>query len=482
MVGLAWVEKALGRMGKYGDLLRNIVIFGLGTFLAKLVQFCLLPLYTSYLSTEAYAAGELLNNFVDLAYPVLTLSLYQAVFRFALSGTWQDSKLLSCAIREHLVASLLVLVASVVGFVVTSSYLAIGFALLFFVSSLRQILAFYARGAGYSMEFAVSGVMNAVALALSSWIFIVMLRLGSVGYVLGLVVGYLVSCAFILLCTNAKSCIHPFADYDAGVNREMLRYSLPLIGADIAFWVSTMSGRYVLAWIVGAGAAGLFLAVSKLSAAVNMIQQVFFYAFQINSSLEYERNADEAFLSKTYWLFSAGLTLACSLLICVLPLISGFILQGEFSTASIYLPLTLFAAYIDCLFCYFKSFYTSFKQTNRAMISTSVGAVVNLAFCFVLIPSFGIWGALFSVLLSNVSVGLIRAVDTRRLIAIDQRWRTNGPALALFGAQVVLLSLLGVSAVPAAAAIFFGIAAIYSFAYRKTLRRCFNALAGRIKK
>ena len=80
-------------------LINNIFIFGAGTFLTKLVQFALLPLYTIYLSTEAYATGELLNNFSELLFPILTLNIYEAVFRFAMSDEYDDDSLLNVGIR-----------------------------------------------------------------------------------------------------------------------------------------------------------------------------------------------------------------------------------------------------------------------------------------------------------------------------------------------------------------------------------------------
>ena len=39
---------------KYRTLLSDIMIFIIGTVLAKAIQFILMPLYTTYMSTEAY--------------------------------------------------------------------------------------------------------------------------------------------------------------------------------------------------------------------------------------------------------------------------------------------------------------------------------------------------------------------------------------------------------------------------------------------
>ena len=77
----------------------------------------------------------------------------------------------------------------------------------------------------------------------------------------------------------------------------------------------------------------------KLSAVINMIQQVFYYAFQINASAEYEKKGDLAYLSKVYWAFSCLLIVIASMLMCVMPAIGSLVLQGEFASASKYLSL-----------------------------------------------------------------------------------------------------------------------------------------------
>ena len=46
----------------YKQLLSDTVVFGVGNALMKLVQFCLMPIYTAYMTTEQYGVGELINN------------------------------------------------------------------------------------------------------------------------------------------------------------------------------------------------------------------------------------------------------------------------------------------------------------------------------------------------------------------------------------------------------------------------------------
>ena len=456
---------------KAKSLIKNIFIFGAGTFLTKLVQFALLPLYTIYLTADSYATGELLNNFSELLYPILTLNIFEAVFRFSMSEKYEGKDLLSIGMQITLIGLFCFAVGDLIFFFVTKDMIALAFLGMLAVYLFRLLFAFYARGAGFTKEFAISGIVNALFLGLFSWIFIVLLDMGAPGYVLALGCGYGFSCLYLLFSCKIIGNINVFKRYDAKLSSEMIKYSWPLIGYNTAFWISAMSGRYILAFFCGAFAAGIFLAVSKLAAVINMVQQVFFYAFQINSVQEYESDRDEKYLSRTYWAFSGGLLAFCSGLMCIMPLLGPLVLRGEFSTATIYLPLTLFAAFIDCLFCYFKTFYTAFKETKRAMTSTVVGAVCNIVLSIALVPFFEIWGVLTALVISNAVMAAIRVYDTGRFITIDMRWKTNLPALIIVGLQTLVLSLQIPYAEFITFALFVALIAFFIVSYRRTLKR-----------
>ena len=68
---------------KYLRLLSDVGVFAVGNLLAKLIQYFLLPLYTSAMTTETYGTAELLNNLSEMLFPIVTLAIYEAVFRFA---------------------------------------------------------------------------------------------------------------------------------------------------------------------------------------------------------------------------------------------------------------------------------------------------------------------------------------------------------------------------------------------------------------
>ena len=69
---------------QYKRLFKDTVLFAVSDFASKCITFLLLPLYTSVLLTDEYGKLDLLNNMVNLIYPLLTLAIVEATIRFAL--------------------------------------------------------------------------------------------------------------------------------------------------------------------------------------------------------------------------------------------------------------------------------------------------------------------------------------------------------------------------------------------------------------
>ena len=71
-------------MGKANNktLVKNTGIIAIGNISTKIINFLLLPLYTSLISTEDYGTIDLLSTYTTLILAVVSLQLYQAVFRF----------------------------------------------------------------------------------------------------------------------------------------------------------------------------------------------------------------------------------------------------------------------------------------------------------------------------------------------------------------------------------------------------------------
>lgn len=424
---------------KYKRLVIDILVFVVGTVLTKAVQFLLMPLYTTYLSTEAYGIAELINNVSELFFPIVTLCIYEAAFRFVIESDCNEEEI-STASYKLLMRSSLVAIAIylVVQFVYPYKYLIYLYYILY-AYSLRMISAYYVRGKGYTKLFATSGIVNALSLAAFTSLFLVVMGMREEGYLLSIGSAYFVSALYLIIGGKVYKDIK-WKNNSRKVMTKMLRYSSPLILYNIGYWLTTMSGRYILLWYTTTSIVGKYAAVIKLSAVINMLQQAFYAALQLNTSREYESSDREQYYSNIFKYYAIGVLIMGSLIMSLSPFIAWFTLKNEFYAARVYLPIILFVAILDTLFCFYKTMYTTYKKTKEAVPSMLIGTLVNIILCIVLIPRIKIWGVCIASLFCYLSQAIYRIYNVKRFVRINVNWKVIVFGLSILFIQVLLIT------------------------------------------
>ena len=425
---------------KYKRLITDIFVFVMGTVLTKAVQFALMPLYTTYMTTGAYGTAELTNNMAELLLPIVTLCIYEAAFRFVIGSEFNSKQIFSAAIRTMLISTALGIPVLFGVMAITKYKYAVYLYFILYAYSFRMLAAYYTRGKGYSKLFAASGVLNAVFLAGFTYLFLVVSGMAVEGYLLAIGLSYVGSFLFLLIFARLyRDITFPAGTRDAG--KAMLLYSTPLIIYNVGYWLTTMSGRYILLYSKGASEAGVYAAVIKLAAVINMLQQAFYAAFQLNTAREYNNAEKEAYYSKIFKLYSAAIIVFGSMILAASPVLAKITLKGDFYKARVYLPLVLMVAIIDCMFCFYKTMYTTYKLTKKAVPSMLIGAAVNIVAGIALVGKYGILGICLASLLCYSIQALYRVIDVRKFVTIKCNWAMIAVSLLLMFVQVTVIPM-----------------------------------------
>ena len=77
-------------MNKKKHLMKNTIIIFCGKLCTQLISFFLLPLYTSYLTTSDYGIVDLIQSYVTLIVPIITMELEMSIFRFLVDSRGKD--------------------------------------------------------------------------------------------------------------------------------------------------------------------------------------------------------------------------------------------------------------------------------------------------------------------------------------------------------------------------------------------------------
>ena len=390
-------------------------MFALGGLAVKAVSLVLMPLYTTALTAGEYGTAELLNSAIEIVLPLLSLGVVEALYRFSIDDDVPKDELFA--------GSLVVLGGGIVctgvlcalGSVVWGMEHAGSFFVLFCSVCVFKATTQLARGLGHVRRFVVYGLINALAMVVSTYLLLFRAHLGVEGYLWSFAIGYLMGGLVAFLGSAEYRLLVPFR-VDRVLLRRMLVYSLPLVPNLLSWWLVSVSGRYVVLWGSGVVAAGLFTAASKMPALVNIVASVFQQAWQYSTAREINSPDRGAFFGSVLRGYSLATLSAAGLVIALNRPISRVMLQAEFSEGWRYVPLLMLVASFGVISIFFESFYQALKNSGVLMASTAMGAVVNVILGVALVPFMGPWGAGLAGAMAYALILVVRARDLRRRI------------------------------------------------------------------
>lgn len=427
---------------KYLNLAKDIVVFSVGTVLAKAVQFFLMPLYTTYMSTEAYSVAELTNNLSSLLFPIVTLCIYEAAFRFAVEPNFDDGILAAAVLKVMLVSGSIVFFCAVaIKCIFNYQYTFLLYFILYAYST-RMCLASYTRGKGQTTAFAMSGVVDALALSLFNILFLVRVDGGVEGYLVS--IGLADCCAAIYLLISSK--FYQSVNFEKIKSTKkyiniLLHYSVPLIFYNVLYWITTISGRYILLWFTDSSTAGLFVSATKISSVINMIQQAVYSAFQLNASIAYSDKDKEIYYSKIINLFTSLYCTFGGAVICMTNFIAALTLKNDFYSARIYLPVIMLTALFNCISSLIGAMYATYKKTERVIRVGIVGASINIVAGVILTPIWGIWGVCIASAVSYFFQVIYKVYEVSNFCKINYEKKKLVFNFVVIGLEVIIMSL-----------------------------------------
>ena len=396
-------------------LLGNTLVFALGGLAIKAVSLVLMPLYTTALTAGEYGTAELLNSAIEIVLPLLSAGVVEALYRFSIDDDVPKDELFADSLVVLGGGVVCAGAACALGHVLWNMEHAGSFFVLFCSVCVFKATTQLARGLGHVRRFVAYGLINALAMVVSTYLLLVRAHLGVEGYLWSFTIGYLVGGLVAFLGSAEYRLLAPFR-VDRALLRRMLVYSLPLVPNLLSWWLVSVSGRYVVLWGSGVVAAGLFTAASKMPALVNIVASVFQQAWQYSTAREIDSPDRGAFFGSVLRGYSLATLSTAGLVIALNRPISRVMLQSEFAEGWRYVPLLMLVASFGVISIFFESFYQALKNSGVLMASTALGAGVNVVLGVALVPFMGPWGAGLAGAVAYMLVLVVRARDLRRRI------------------------------------------------------------------
>lgn len=424
---------------RYSRLLGNSALFAIANLGTKLIQFLMVPLYTYALTVRQYGVVDLLLTTVTMLTPIVSLSVFDAVFRFSMDKDPDLSAIFSNGVLITLAGFVLVLIISPINLIVRIPYYSYFLGILF-LSAVNSLLQNFAKSVGYVKQFAFSGFLNAVLVVMLNLLLLVVFRLGIVGYVLGIFIASAGTAIYLIISINAWKCIK-INKLRLKYCKKLLHYSIPLIPNSFSWWFTNDANRYFILFFVGAAGNGLYAVANKIPSILTVFFGIFSQAWQLSAVEEFESKDSEAFYSKifNYMIFISAV--GVSILLIILKPFMQVYTSPSFYSSWHFAPFLLIAAVFANLSTFLGTIFIAAKKTGQIFSTTILGMLINLVLNLMLIPFLGVNGAGIGSSIGFLVVTVMRFYKSKKFVSIivDKFLLSN---VALFVSLMILAELL----------------------------------------
>lgn len=415
-------------------------LYGLSSILGRMINFLLVPFFTSENVLSANEFGAMTELYADIAFLniIYLFGMETTYFRFATKGQLREADAYNNSMSALLLTSL------------TLSGL-----LILFSGPIAETLKFHGKGSYYIMmgmilaldsvaaipfarlrleekagKFAFIKIVNILVNVFFNFFFLVFCRDVYHGYYFpelatliqsfyhpDLGVEYVLAsnllASFVTLLLLSKSFLRFRFTLNLQVLKPMLIYSTPLLFMGLAGMVDEMASRKLLKYLLPEGyypgltnqeALGIFGACYRLSMFMSIAVQAFRYAADpFFFSQAKDKNAPELYAKVMKWFVIVG----ALILVGVganLSIVKYFLQSEIFRSGIMVVPVLLLANLFSGIYYNLSIWYKLTDKTQYGLYITLIGAVITLAFNFLLVPFLGYMGSALTTLLCYVTI------------------------------------------------------------------------------
>ncbi len=397
-------------------------MLAIGTLGSKLLVFLLMPLYTRLLSSSEYSTADIISQTANLLIPLISLGMYEAVFRFAMDRERDSRKTLTTGLFMTLAGA--GVFALFLPILCKIDYFDGYFILIYLYvlcSSIHYLVSRYTRAIGQNTLFAVQGILSTALNIGLNIVFLIGFDMGVTGYVLSVIAADFLTTVFLFFKLGLWKSISP-KHFDKKLLFEMLRYSVPLIPTTVFWWVTNVADRYIIRGVLGDEINGLYAAAFKIPTILLLLSSVFTEAWQFSAVTERDEGKREhaEFFSVVFNSFQGMLFISASVLIAFSKLFAKILFAPSYFSAWQYMPLLICATVYSSLVTFMGSVYLVDKKSMLSFITAFIGAAVNMVLNVLLIGPMGANGAALATFVCYLIVYIIRAVTTKKMIPFKQ--------------------------------------------------------------
>ncbi len=423
--------------------IKDFGIYAIGNLGSKIITTLMLPLYTYFVEKpNEYGYFDLCLQISLLMTPIITLQLRDGAFRFLLetNDSQKRSQIISFVYRTIFFS----IISTVSMILIVSMFTNIEhlwlIIMLMIVIAIDEIIAQISRGLGKNTVFVSMGLICAFSTGFFSLIFLAWLRLGIIGIFLSTIIARLTSTIYGESKTKTLSCFFSLKTDMKHIGKDLIRYCLPLIPVTLCNFVPPLSDRLFLLYFWDLKQAGIYGIAVRLSGIIHNLAIIFYQTWQENAIQQYNSSDRDHFFSKVFngYIFVLVFVLigsAFTIKIC------SWIIGPNYQSGLQYLYLLGVSMILAAISNYFYLPYQCAKDTKAAIPAVIILAICNVVMNLILVPTFGIYGVVFTAILSYTIANLYLFTNTKKYFKLHFYSRSLIP-IALVVVSIIPYSFI----------------------------------------
>lgn len=468
-------------MDKKKQLAKNTIIIFFGKVCTQLISFFLLPLYTSYLSTKEYGLVDLIQTYVTLLVPIITMELEMSIFRYLVDSRGKEKDTKKLISNNFFVLGISLTIFSIL-YVIVTCFVDIPFRWLILVDIIVCVLSGnflqIARGFGKTVDFSISCILTGLTTVLSNIILICVFHMGAEGMIISMALANFICSLYLFIRLKLFSKIN-IKLKDTKLLKEMYKYSIPLVPNGISWWIVNVSDRTIISFILGSGANGLYAISNKFPTIISSLTGIFNLSWAESAALHINSKDRDEFFSDVFNTIMKLFTALGLGMIACMPFVFPLLINTKYADAFNYIPYLVLGSVFNVAICLYSQVYLAKKLSKQVATTAILGAVINIVINVIFIKTIGLYAAAISTAISYFVMMIYRHIDLKKYvnIKISKGFITN--TIILFSYSIFLYyqkdMLLNI----------INLIVVVSYAYlinRKFLQSSLKTILGKLKR
>jgi len=398
-------------LGALKTFFKDTIIYGLATVLPRLMNFILVPLHTNTLETSSYSDNTTFYVYAAFFNVLLTYGMETSFFRF-FSKTNQKDGVFSTALISLTVTTMLFFaivfsfdeqLASLVNLNIDYFNLLLGVLVL---DTLVVVPFAYLRATGRPIKFAIIKLSNIAIYVLLNFFFLWAIPKFGIDFfdydshdlVKYIFIANLIASIVTLLLLTPYFFKLKF-QFSIPIFKQLMQYGWPIMIAGLAYVINENFDKWLLPEMLGKDINGAYSGCYKIAVFMTIFTQGFRLGaepFFFNHSKEANARETYAEIMKYFVVFGSFMLL---FIIAYLDIFKSLLVKDESYWIAIdIVPIVLLANL--CLGIYFNLaiWYKLIDKTRYGMYLSIVGAVITIAFNYIMIPKIGFMASAWATL------------------------------------------------------------------------------------